>query len=454
MRRLFLAAVLVAVLIGACGEDNVVLPPPPPPSNEIVSVPVIPQGTSAVLDGDTVTYASGGAASNLAHPIEYRFDLDQAGLGSLTPWGDADTVTVVWIGVGLRDVAAQARCKIHPQVQSQWSPALRVALGLIAGTQITTIMNTYMIGGQPQQEAIDFTDGIPDTVPYGSWITVTYEGSGYSPLLCPDPVNWCFDYQLRYERDSRFFPPGAKFFASPWLPFDPADDNPFSTVNSTSMNIGSVEYVVHVRTTNISGPDPSPPSFAIVGNFDPTLDSYWLENHDGTRINDTETIVWDWWSPVDSDFVVIGAELFRRKTFRFLIKATGHDHPKEDGSGVAGWFYTFPRQSDPGFLEPFGRAGTWVGGVSISTLCDTFTYEAVYPLADVQGDSIFIDNPPPWNDRTHLYNITGRDLPALENFEQFVTFLGQDNLINSYSATDMARRTATGTMSFHIRLQR
>ncbi|MFQ5510402.1 MAG: hypothetical protein ACE5EO_01010 [Candidatus Krumholzibacteriia bacterium] len=452
MRRLFVTVVLT-VFMSACGGEDAQIPPPPPGPSEVVTVPIVPMGDVSVLAGDTVTYRSGGAASSLEHPVEYRFDLDRAGAGDRTAWGDADTASVIWSGVGLLDVAAQARCKIHPLVESQWSPALTVMLGLTADTEITTILVTYLVGGQPVNEFVDFMDAVPDTVPYRSWITVFYEGSGFAPALCADPVNMCFEYQLNYERDSRFFPPGVKFFQSPWLPLDPIDNNPFSGVDSTSMNIGSLEYVIRARTTNPTGPDPTPASVPIVGNFDPTLDSFRLENHDGTVINDNDTIVWDWWAPADSGFAIIGLDPFKTKTFRFFIHATGHDHPKEDGSGIAAWRYTFPRVSD-GFEESFGRAGAWFDGAASSTLADTVTYTAVYPLADVRGDSVFVDDPPSWQDQTHDYSVTGRDLPGLENFEQYVFFLGKKNLINSYTTADMARRTQTGTMRFHIKLRR
>ncbi len=452
MHRKVLIVVLVTVVLASCGEQGTPPPPPPVIPGEVVSVPVTPLGQNTALAGDTLTYRSGGATSSLGHPVEFRFDLDRVGSGNLTAWGDADSVTVIWAGAGPVDVAAQARCKIHPTIESEWSGALTVTLGLVADTEITLITNTYFVGGQPVQEIVNFVDAIPDTVPYGSWITIFYSGSGYSPALCPDSVNQCFKYQIRYDRDSRFFPGGQKFFPSSWLPFDPTDNDPLTAADSTSMNIGSVEYVVSARTTNLTGPDPTPPSFSIVGNFDPTLDSLSLENHDGTVINANDTIVWDWSAPADSGFAIVGGNLMKTKRFYFLVQAAGHDHPKEAGSGVAAWRYTFPRVSD-GFEEPFGNAGFWLDGLPNSTLSDTASYVAVYPFADVQGDAIF-NNLPSWHDQTHVYTVTGRDLPGLESFDQFVFFLGSKQLINSYCTSDMARRTATNTLRFHIRLQR
>ena len=452
MHRKVLIAVLVTGVLVACGDEVTPPPLPPAPPGETVSAPVTPSGQNTASAGDTLTYRSGGATSSLGHPVEFRFDLDRAGSGNLTMWGDDDSVTVIWAGAGPVDVAAQARCKIHPTVESPWSGALTVTLDLVADTQITLVTNTYFIGGQPVEETVNFGDAIADTVPYGSWITIFYSGSGYSPALCPDSINQCFEYQIRYDRDSRFFPGGEKFAQSSWLPLDPTDNDPLAAADSTSMNIGSVEYVISARTTNLAGPDPTPPSFAIVGNFDPTLDSLSLQNHDGTVIRANDTIVWDWWAPADSGLIVVGLDLLRFKTFYFVVKAAGHDHPKEEGSGVAAWRYTFPRVSD-GVLEPFGNAGFWLDGLANSTLSDTATYVAVYPRADTPGDSIF-NSPPSWHDQTHVYTVTGRDLPGVLNFDQFVFLSGSKQLVNSYGTSDMARRTAAGTLRFHIKLQR
>ena len=58
-------------------------------------------------------------------------------------------------------------------------------------TEIFQVVNTYFVGGQEFTDYIDFTDAIPDTVPYNSWIRLDYQGwdSPHYSTHCIDGIN-------------------------------------------------------------------------------------------------------------------------------------------------------------------------------------------------------------------------------------------------------------------------
>ena len=84
---------------------------------ETVSKPNRPNGASNGITGQSLTYTTGGAVSNLGHSVEYRFNW---GDGNLSGWGAA-TRSYVYSTKGDFSVRAQARCKTHTDVVSSWS---------------------------------------------------------------------------------------------------------------------------------------------------------------------------------------------------------------------------------------------------------------------------------------------------------------------------------------------
>src|SRR6185503_10449108 len=84
-------------------------------TGETVSAPAAPAGPSDLCIDVSGDYVTGGAASNLDHPVEYQFDWD----GSLSAWGP-NTLSHSW-GEGIYCVRARARCVTHPEVISAWS---------------------------------------------------------------------------------------------------------------------------------------------------------------------------------------------------------------------------------------------------------------------------------------------------------------------------------------------
>ncbi len=457
----FLIIVAAALLLAGCGRDetpgtvDVVKPP-----DEKVSKPDVPVGERVVEFGEPVEFTAGGSRSTRSHALQYRFDFDAEGEHFYSRWISTDTrdlavVSLNWDERGAYVVKAQARCASHTAIESEWSEGLEIEVGLGPDTDIFHIVNMYTIGRTTYSDTLDFRDAIPDTVPFGSWITLFYKGQDttFAAAECPDPLNKCLSYQVQYSRDSdRVFGAGA---TSVWFPSPPEDSNPYGTTDSTSMNIGSLEYAIRVRAFDwFDRFDPSPAEIEIVGNFDPTLDNFAISNEAGAIVGDSQTLFWNFWEPADSELVVDGPELKIRKTFFFVLDAAGHDHPKErQGSGVFSWYYQFERGDEEGVYDPFGRSGNWVDGLDVNALSDTIRWVVEYPVSDVNGDEVF-NNLPGWIDRWYEFSVMGRDIESNEIFEQYVFFYGEKQLANSYLTDLLGRWTAPGSQRIKFSIVR
>jgi hypothetical protein len=372
------------------------------------------------------------------------------------------------------DASAESRADVKDFEEG----VVQIVVNFEPDTELLQVVNTYFIGISAFTDTIDFEDGVPDTVPYQSWIRLWYRGwdSPYDSSLCNDDVNECIGYQVQYERDSERIAGASS--RSRWLPDEPEDNNGFGTTDSTSMNIGSVEYKIRARAVDGRGPFPelgieeieyvkadgTPPEFEIIGNYDPTLDSAELVNYDGTVVGAGDTIVWDWWnpsnyqgSPTDTLLIDIGTgEVFVVKEFYFDVNAIGHDHPKEDVNfGVQGWFYVFNRVDD-GAFQKFARARSWVEGPSPNVLSDRHYVRYQYlldPVGDPGGRSI-LDNPPDFWDSEYEFSIFGRDIALGEEFEQFMFVNEEKRKLNSYQTASLGRWTETVTQRFYLRMMR
>ena len=337
-------------------------------------------------------------------------------------------------------------------------------------TEIIQVLNTYFVDRQPVQELIDFRDAVPDTVPDGSWITLFYRVPDFlvPPPSCPDPVNKCIRYQTNYTRRSAKFP-GIFDATTRWLPDPPEDSNAFGITDSTSMNTGTVEYTVRVRAVEGQGltptefdvPDATPAAVNIVGNFVPTLDNVTIENHDGTVVGDGGSVVWDWWhpanfhgSPGDTLDFSDPPNVWVVREFFFVVKGSGHDHPKEDKGGVKSWFYNFTRSDDPSFVQPFARSGLWVDAAEVNALCDTVRLTVRYNLFEDMGGKMAFEALPDWLQRSYDLTIQGRDTKSTDEFDQFMFVNGVKALINRYLTAALGRETQEGTMGFNLTIVR
>ncbi len=327
----------------------------------------------------------------------------------------------------------------------------QVVVNFDPDTKITQLLNTYYVNQTPVQRWIDFEDAVPDTIPYNSWVKLFYRGwdSPYDSVFCQDVTNRCIKYQKSYHRYSERFPPSEA--RSGHLPPDGEDNDPFNVADTTSMNFGSVEYEIFVRSLDEHDrPDGTPAMIELVGNFDPVLDECYLEDHLGNHVENGDTITWNWWRPANTDTFNEITLKFEKK-FQFIINASGHDHPWEPESGVKNWWYFF---FDPqGVFVRFARAGSWVPGEELNSLSDTLTGTFSYPLTDPAGDEIF-GNLPDWINTTYDMVLKGRDTAIGEEFSQYMFINSNKELLNVYPVSMLGRWTEERTVRFHLRIVR
>ncbi len=92
---------------------------------EIVSIPNAPVGPTTSDEDITLTYSCTGAVSSCGHELQYRFNW---GDGSFSTWTTIDSASHSWITENTYHVIVKARCKIHPSVEANWSPATTVTI--------------------------------------------------------------------------------------------------------------------------------------------------------------------------------------------------------------------------------------------------------------------------------------------------------------------------------------
>lgn len=352
----------------------------------------------------------------------------------------------------------------------------QVVVNFDPDTRIHNVKNTYNLDGVLTQRDINFKDALPDTVPYRSWVRIDYSGWDDERDIrrCPPPsVNpdRCIEFQFRYKRISSRV--RGSIEDSGWLPnVEPfQDSDPNSATDSNSVNIGSLEYEFFVRSIDENGtPDgsentivggvPVPQSkIDIIGNYDPTLDSYAVLDMQGNPIDlngpVVDTLTWNW---ADATPVADFNNLQWVRTFSWTIQATGHDHPWDPkDSGVKAWRYFI--YADYGTSSqkfwPLARAGeTWVNGASLDLLNDKFELQIRYPLTDPNGDTVF-ESLPGYFDKTLTVILRGRDTGTDEDeFEQIVFLNGEPETVNQFPAATYGRWTDEKQFAFHFRLVR
>jgi hypothetical protein len=338
------------------------------------------------------------------------------------------------------------------------------------------------------EEDVDFKDGIPDTVSYDSWLWINYSGqdSDRDEIKCPSTqADKCIVFQVAYHRDSERVA-GAEEF-SLWQPRNEPYHNTdeFSATDSNTFHIGSLEYELFARALDENGrPDGTPPSVAIVGNFNPVIDDYSVEDHLGNRINlaIVDTVKWDFWKGegypyqcecdtvakpqnfCDFDincggrqFPLSNGSLDFYKSWSVHIKAQAHDHPKDPtGSGVKAWQYVV-KNSQGEFLNLGKGLAGWFDGAQIDVLDDVIRWTVYYPGPftldpDPYGTTVY-EKLPNWLGEDLTFFLIGRDTAKLEGeFEQSIFINGEKAIINQFPSASLGRWTEEKVYTFQVML--
>lgn len=349
----------------------------------------------------------------------------------------------------------------------------QVVVNFDPDTWIRAVKNTYFKAATAFTEDVNFSDAMPDTVPNRSWVYFEYDAlddtrdTWNCSLTDPDK---CLDFQLKYQVTQTT----GSTEDSGWLPRNGKHDSDANAAtDSNSVSIGSLNYQWFVRGVDENGTvDGTPPSFRVVGNFRPVLDTASMVDHRGNPLNlsTLDTLTWDFDAPAAYDSNVAGFNFEKR--FAWTINATGHDHPKDpDGSSVQAWrYYVFTNYTpgagdNPGSGTPWqlGRSGdSWFAAVSLNAMTDRF--ELLVRYNDRNGADL-VGRLPAYMNNVLTIALYGRDTRPTGGgeFQQKVYWdavppnqpagsgVSTSNTINTFAVSPNGRATAKKVWSFYLK---
>jgi hypothetical protein len=386
----------------------------------------------------------------------------------------------------------------------------RIVVNYDPDTDVNNVRSSYTVDDEVIYKNIVWYDGVPDTVPYNSWVRLEYTGwddPRDGKIACDDlKPDSCIGFQVAYWKESVYEDAASEF--SLWQPREGVHDSDCeSSTDSNSFHVGSLEYEFYVRSVDEHArPDGTPPSVQIIGNYRPTLDSLAVEDHLGNRINLAvlDTVTWNFWKgegwpyTCSCDTVLKPPELcgsgedfscrFKEylehgttfdyyKRWSVHIKAWGHDNPDDptptnkdpQGSGVKSWWYTIRNaqgqyvslgHAQKGFFDEVNDQKQF------NALDEIIRYRVGYPGPynpnhDPMGDTVFA-NLPAWMGKELTVVLKGRDTPKTSafDFEQsvFIRRGCESDLrlavINVFPDASVGRHTQEKTFVFVIRLVR
>lgn len=357
----------------------------------------------------------------------------------------------------------------------------QVVVNFDPDTWITDVVNTYFRNSSAIVEGVNFTDAIADTVPLNSWVYYQYNSldDTRDGWLCSlTDADKCIDFQIKYQIASA----RTNYTEdSGWLPRNGRHDSDANAAtDSNSVSIGSLEYDWFVRGIDENAAaDGTPPSFHVVGNFDPVLDGVAMADHFGNPINlaAVDTLRWDFFKPVgwpNADTLAAeGTGYAYEKHFAWTITATGHDHPKDPPtSSVQSWrYFAFTNYTpgagqDPGSGTPwtFGRSGaSWFPSSALNAMSDRF--ELVVRYNDPSGADL-IPRLPAYFNKAISMALYGRDTRPTGGgeYSQFVFWdavppnqaagsgVSVEFTINTFASAPLGRWTPKRVWSFFLKL--
>jgi len=139
--------------------------------NEAITAPMQPEGAGVTGPNAPVVFTTGGAASALGDPVEYRFDWGDSSWSTWGPGSDSKS----WSENGIYLVKAQAHSQTNPSYESPWSDPL--ALWVDSKAPVITILSNDGQGMVLNADtAVIWGDAI-DSLP-GSGIDSVYTSVG------------------------------------------------------------------------------------------------------------------------------------------------------------------------------------------------------------------------------------------------------------------------------------
>jgi hypothetical protein len=356
----------------------------------------------------------------------------------------------------------------------------QVVVNFDPNTWMTQVRSTTFYPGSTVVKTINFTDSKPDTVPYKSWITMFYyaHDDRRDTRLCSvaDPDE-CINYNIKLIRQSERLGT-AGYEDSGWLPRNGVHDSDAnSTADSNTVDIASFEYDLYASAVDENGTrDGTPATVHIIGNYDPSLDTFSMDDQFGAPLNTAaiDTVEWNFYKGIGWPYTeksdTVQSDGVYYKEFGFTIHATGHDDKRDPvGSAVKTWrfgtYTDFQSLSNPGTFWVIGRSGpAWFPGTANNQLTELVKVHLRYN--DANGDDLFAD-PPGYVNQVITLVFYGRDTQLLEpDFSQYVywdlvtppatagTGVSMRNLINSFGAETSGRWTPVKIVHFYLRFTR
>lgn len=285
------------------------------------------------------------------------------------------------------------------------------------GTRVLFGINHHWTNqsGSMVSDTIHFDDGIPDTIPYNSLLTVYYFGydNEHDAEDYDDPEMEML-YQFHFWRCGTSIEDGSgSMYMTPWYPIQRAEDTYcYCNLDSVTMRIGTYDYQFMARCFDDEyNPDTTPDTVRFVGNYPPVIDD--------VRIGyDAEpTVPGVQFAPIAGDTFYIGLDkVFQPRPdtvspynikfdpvkleytffYKVILRGTGHDDYREaPGSGIEGWRYSMQGAED----YYFPGENEWIYdiyGVTINEYYQEVPFRIVVPYDTETGgpDYSIIDDPP------------------------------------------------------------
>ena len=350
---------------------------------------------------------------------------------------------------------------------------------------------TPQSSGQLDSLTVNFSDGLPDTLPYNSLLRMAYLGwddpkdRDHLQYVPPLPIRFQFQFS-RWSVNEEGDTVASK--KSPWYPLKvPEDTNPGADLepaglrnqDSTTMRVGTFEYYFATRSFDEQNrPDGTPALVRFVGNFPPKVDSLQVGFYNPSPPNewidatyDTLHIGWmcrpnvscgDKLAPFS--ITLNTATKMLTKSFRFIIRASGYDDRRDPpGSGIKGWKYRVT-DSDPGQDVTYYKEGEWMSDKPLNTFSHECIFSIVVPYKGnidsilAQADSL-VNHPPAYlGDQT--VDVMGSDIRDTDTFREELRAItpkfdengrvipGQYLITNEYFFANYARKDSRSVLVY------
>lgn len=310
--------------------------------------------------------------------------------------------------------------------------------------------NFYSVEGQqfPDCTYVDFSDDMPDTVPFGSWMRISYTGWDDSEdiLEYPPPNEIPIRYKFRVISTGVSNEGNMSTWQTPFFPvFNPEDTNP-GKIDSVTMTVSSKKYEFRVRSYDEQGRfDHTPPNVTFYGNFQPTVDLIQFgrlyieaislfDPFSADTVYLADPMDSDDWYPYDQVAWNRGDTIFPRTIvsggrvtgldYTFFIKGTGHDDPRDRAAGPdrAIWYWEYDIE---GVMNDYNFIGEneifYANEQNPSINPDSFVRKlsVSFPIDQETGlpDSAFVENI-----KTYFYeqniSLIGYDMPRGKDYTQ------------------------------------